>query len=325
MAHQYAGFFDRLNLLVKATFNKGYKSLPEGLDVIMYKFNAGKKEVEFPISIFKHKVRKFKGKRGYRDPSQAFKFTVQYDEFEDNVVLRNTDYLDAAMVNDTDGLNLFVEEIKSLGRAVAEFPLEYAIDMIEQGTGTDYGVCFDTEPLFSATHAYDDKAGTQSNLLTGTGVTDATIAADVRSARTALRSFRMQSYNDKTGAAWNRPINGAVNPVILCPMELQDQFEKILMQDQVSDGTTTVSNDLKGKFKVIPLLFADAKDWYMVNNDSGLDRVIVANQLDKAIIKTPADNDPKLVEENLLAFRSNIFRVGFGYGAWYKIVKINNA
>jgi phage major head subunit gpT-like protein len=106
-----------------------------------------------------------------------------------------------------------------------DHPNELALDMLEVGDAATYGTTFDTQNLFDTTHDYATAAGTQSNLLTGTGVTVATVIVDLGSAISALNAFYYKQGG--TANSKKRKLNKNMKLLVVCPDELFNVFETI--------------------------------------------------------------------------------------------------
>jgi phage major head subunit gpT-like protein len=122
-------------------------------------------------------------------------------------------------------------------------------------TGGTSGLAYDGTAFFADTRVVGD-SGNIDNLLAGTGVTQATFAADFNSARAALLSFK----NNK-----GKPANPVVDLVAVVPAGLQGVAEQTLNATTLANGE---SNTLKGAARLVvdPFMAAtDANDWYLLN------------------------------------------------------------
>lgn len=99
----------------------------------------------------------------------------------------------AALANSMDGLNIYKQRIAELPIMVKDHPIEMALDMLEVGDASTYGTTFDAQNMFDTTHDYKDSAGTQNNIVTGSGATTvALLLADFQSAKARMNGFYYQ-------------------------------------------------------------------------------------------------------------------------------------
>lgn len=136
-----------------------------------------------------------------------------------------------------------------------DYPAEKIIEAIEAGTTA---LAYDGIAFF-ATSSRD-----WDNLLTGTGVTLATVKADLASARA-----KMKKFTDDEGRVLN--ITG---DVALIPPELEEVFME-LTKATVIDSTTNVGY---GSLKfVVDGRLSDANDWYLFASNEFVKPIVCVN------------------------------------------------
>ena len=208
-----------------------------------------------------------------------------------------------------DRMGAIKTRINDLASKARVHPRKLFYEALLEGTTE---LCYDGLPFFSASHV-SGESGTQSNLLSGTGITLAALKLDVNNA-----VARMEKYLDDTGEPMNE---GGVNSIgIICPPDMKAVFNELNTVEQISSAT----NSLKGRFKVIvsSARLTDVNDWYLADVGEGLKPLI------KQTRQAPEFNS--LEGESEAGFMSKRwhygidYRVGFGYGLWTKMVKTTN-
>lgn len=174
----------------------------------------------------------------------------------------------------------------------------------------DTALCYDGQPFFSASHSEGD-SGTQSNIVTGTGITLAQLSADIATSVATIKGFK-----DDTGEPFDE---GDVQIGVICSLALESLFNDLNDLEMISNST----NKWRGKIKV---LVASGRitgnDWYLANVKNGLKPFI--RQVRKAVEFTALEGE----SDN--GFMRKIYSYGvdsrevFGYGLWQKMVKVNN-
>lgn len=316
---------ESFNIAANTAFNKGYQELNPQLASLVYRFNSGPvSSTRFPITRIMSKITKFTGNRIHNSPSDSYQVTITNEEYDGSVDIPRRDLLRARAVNSIAGLDIFVKEIGALGPEAKDKPMEDVLDLIESGHTNTYGTTFDNQNFFDTTHAFDNEAGTQSNLLTGSGASEANIITDINKAINALRGFYYE-MDAEGGNSKKRKLNKNLNLVVVCPDELVDIFEKINKAEYIgTEGGNT--NVLKGRIsQIISRPFTDANDWYMFEvSDSSVKPFIVSME-EEPKIQNPQMNDYNVLEHKEYTWGIEGFSYGKGYGAWWKGVKVTNA
>lgn len=177
------------------------------------------------------------------------------------------------------------------------------------------GLAYDGVAMFATTHSTGD-SGTQSNLLTGTGVTTAQFAADFRAARAAMMGFKTDT---------GEHFNAMMDLVVLVPPGLFGVAEELQNATLISNTT----NVLKGAFKlfVSPYLASlgsgDANDWYLINRAGPIKPFVFQ---DRESPDLTGITDPKA--DHVFKYNEYLWgtkaRYNTGYGLWQLAVKTTN-
>lgn len=211
---------------------------------------------------------------------------------------------------DDDRIGSVQPRIADLARkAKAAHPRKLFFDALVAGT-TD--LCYDGQPFFSASHS-EGASGTQSNLQTGAGTTDANLAADLDKMKAI-----MKRYKDDVGEPYNE---GDFKLGIICPPELEAAFKRINANDFIVQGVT---NSLKGTISYILASgrLTDTNDWYLGNiSDDSIKPII--RQIRKAAEFIPMDKGEDAFKRKKLLYGVDSREV-MGYGLWQKMIKVTN-
>lgn len=313
----------QFNIAANTAFNKGYMELEPALKVLVYRFNSGAVGVtKFPITKIMSKISKFTGNRKHNTPADAFMVSVENEEFDGSIDIPRRDMLRAQLANSIAGLDIYVKEISSLGEEAKDHPMEGFLDMIEQGHTSTYGVCFDQQNLFDTTHAFDNKAGSQSNIVTGGGITKALVSADLVKVFTAIRGFNY-SMTDDAGNSKKRKLNKTVKLDILCPDSMIETFEAINTSEYISDGVTNTMKGRLGNITGRPL--TDTNDWFAFEVSEANVRPFIHSVEEEAKLTSPMAADAQMLEHKILTWGIEGFSYGKAYGAWWKAAKVTNS
>lgn len=229
-------------------------------------------------------------------------FTIKNVPFEatlkvDKYALRN------------DQLGAINVRVRDLAPRAKVFPAKLMMQLLVAGTTN---LCYDGQPFFSASHAEGD-SGTQSNLLTGTGVTLAALEADFNAARTALIS-----YKDDQGEPWYEDA-AAMDLLVVCSPALVPVFEKLFKTDLINN----TSNTVKGAARVMGSARLTGNSWYLLNVAGEIKPFILQENMPVTFGALEADSDE--------GFKRRFYLYGVewygnvGYGLWQKAVKTVNS
>ena len=175
---------------------------------------------------------------------------------------------------------------------------------------------YDGAALFSNSHlARADEGGTQDNLLAGTGITTATVAADVAAARAALLNFKAENGEPFHG-------DGYTQMVFVCPPALEKVMREVLSSTLISN-TTNVQAGM-GELIVSPRLTAtDANDWYAFVTDATR-KPLIFQERQALEADVTAEGSELWKLERKAAFGVS-GRYACGAGFWQSAIKTVNA
>lgn len=310
------------NVAARTAFNRGYQSIEPMVKGLVYEYESGPVDsMKFPFMGFLRGMQAFTGSSQFQDLPDANYFSVVNKEWQSGVIIAAKEIERSATMEQVTTLNLYKQKIGELPQVASDHPFELSLDMLEVGDTSTYGTCFDTQNLFDTTHNYGLSAGTQSNIITGGGVTAALIIADLTKAISSMNSFYYQQGGE-TGNSQKRKLNPKMKLLVVCPDELFGVFEKVRTQGILASGE---ENIYKGRFELVSRPFADASDWYLVNLDQSDNVGLFLYQVEKRVeLELPTVGDESYKKNK--RFEWNAYgRYNVAYGAWWKGVMITNS
>lgn len=229
-----------------------------------------------------------------------------------NYSIPNKDYEATLKVNknvmEDDQLGATKIRIRDLAARALTHPRKLLFDQIALGT-TALG--YDGVPFFSASH--NESGSNQDNIVTGTagaGYTASTFKADFISARARMRGFQ-----DDQGEPRNE---GELDLLVVAPEGLEGVVDEVLLANEIASTTNTLKGAAK---KLISSRLPSDSDWYLFDM-SGEIKPFVMQKRSPITFEAQEKGERAFMRKELL-FGVD-YRVGFGFGAWYKAVKINN-
>jgi len=229
-----------------------------------------------------------------------------------NYSIPNVDYEATLKVSknvmEDDQLGAVKIRIADLAARAKTHPRQLLFDQLALGVSA---LGYDGVPYFSASHP---ESGTnQSNLLSGTSAapyTAATFKADFIAARAAMRSFK-----DDQGEPRNE---GELSLLVVAPPGMEGVVDEVLMSEQLSSATNTLKGAAK---KLISSRLPADEDWYLFDT-SGQIKPFVKQERSPIAFESQDKGERAFMRKELLYGVD--YRIGFGFGVWYKAIKTNN-
>jgi phage major head subunit gpT-like protein len=309
------------NAAARTQFNLAYQTVEPAIKGLLYEYPSGPvEEMNFPFFGFFRGMQKFTGTSQFESFPEGYKFTVKNEEYQGGVEIKAADIERAANVNNIAGLNIYKQRIGEMPQQAKDHPSELALDMLEVGDASTYGTTFDEQNCFDTTHDFATAAGTQSNLLTGTGATTAALLiADLTSAINAMNGFYY--YQGGTGNSKKRKLNKKLKLLVVCPDELFGLFDQVRTQRILASGE---ENPMMGRFELVSRPFTDTNDWYLINIDQTDNLGLFLHQVEKPVeLETPTVSDESYKQHKRFQW-SAYGRYAVAYGAWWKGVMVTN-
>ncbi len=311
-------FLAKFNVKAKTEFNRGFQSIKPKMEGLLYEYPSGPvAKMNFPFFGFFQGMKKFTGTSDFESFPDAMNFYVENEEWQEGVEIKSRLIKRAAGIGD---LALYTKRIAELPMVAAEHPYELALDMLEVGDANTYGTCFDAQNLFDTTHSYATSAGSQSNLLTGTGsATVANVIVDFNSAKSALNGFYIQQGG--TSNSKKRKLNKNMRLLVVCPDEMFTIFDNLKTQLTLATGE---SNTLRGTFELESRPMSDSTDWYLINMDNSDGLSLFLHQVEeRPILEYPSERDESYKQRKV--FQWNMAgSYAIAYGAWWKGIMTTN-
>lgn len=311
----------QFNIVARTEYNRAYQMFEPKFVNLMYEYESGPVEtVDFPFFGFLKGMEEFTGSRKHQTFPSGYKFQVTNKEWDVAVDIERKHIDRASNASSLKGLNPYKQRIAELPRLVKDHPIELAFDMLEAGDANTYGTCFDGQNLFDTTHDYGTAAGTQNNIVTGTGVTAATIHADILSVRSRFASFYYQQGGDSSTSKRRKLNKQMGRMLIVAPIELEGVLYDLQNKDRLATGE---SNTLKGTFDYTTLPFTDTGDWYAVMVDDPTFKPFLYQVEKRPELDTPTLQDESARDNKLFTWGA-YGRYNVAYGAWWKAIQVTN-
>lgn len=231
-----------------------------------------------------------------------------------NFTIRNVPYEATIKVDKytliNDQIGAIKVRINDLSTKAKVFPAKLMLQLLVAGTTQ---LCYDGQPFFSGSHS-EGVSGTQSNLLTGTGVASLDqLMADFNAAQTALLS-----YKDDAGEPWYEDAAG-MQLLVVCPTALAPAFKRLFGTALIANTTNTLQNAAQ----VMASARLTGNSWYLLNIAGAIKPFILQENQPVSFGSLEGDSDE--------GFKRRFYLYGVewygnvGYGLWQKAAKVVNS
>jgi phage major head subunit gpT-like protein len=198
--------------------------------------------------------------------------------------------------------------IRDLANRAKTFPTKLLMDLLMAGTSQ---LCYDGQAFFSASHS-EGSSGTQSNIVSQTGVTLAATMADFFSARA-----QMFGLKDDQGQPFYEDMPMGQDLLVVCPPAMQGIFEQLFNASMISN----TDNVLKGAAQmVVSPRLTDTGDWYLLNRGGAVKPLVLQENMPVEFGALEGNSDE--------GFKRRFYLYGVewygnvGYGLWQKAIKV---
>jgi phage major head subunit gpT-like protein len=241
-----------------------------------------------------------------------------------NYSIRNKDWESTLEVDrnaiEDDKLGQIRPRISQMATEAMRSQEQLAVDVLEGGSAaTIAGLAYDGQFFFDTDHATPgaEYQTSQSNKLTGTGVTLANIQTDYATAVAAMRSFK-----DDRG----RPMNLTPTDVVV-PPALEGVFRQFLTSESLPSGSVAAAaNPWRNNVTLnVNGYLTDATDWYLLCLNEPVKPLVF--QMRRAPEFNALDNP----SQNEAAFMRKRYMYGvdgrwnIGYGMWQMAIRVTNS
>lgn len=208
---------------------------------------------------------------------------------------------------DDDQLGAINLRIRDLVNRGMTHPRKLFFDALVAGT-TDLG--YDGVPFFSNSHVESGSA--QDNLLgysaAGTAPTAAEFSAAFKLARAAMRNF-----TDDQGEPRNE---GELNLYVVASPDLEGVMDEVFTAQMLNNTTNT----LKGAAKSLVSSRLSGLDFYVLDVSGMIKPLVLQKRKPLTFEALDKNTESSFMRKDL--YYGVDYRVGFGYGAWYKAIKV---
>ena len=317
-----ANLVNQFNVKANIGFNKKYIEFEPRLQNLFYEYNNGFVEsTAFPFWLFLDTFEEFKGETKYQTFPEGYTFRVYNKAWSTGTQIKLEDFERASNVNGNalSRFNIYLDRIANYAIKAKDHPRELMFQMIVNGTTNTYGTCFDQQVFFSGTHSYGITAGTENNIVTGTGTSLTQLETDIVSVMSRFASF--QYTQSPNGVVRGLNDDSDMKLLIVAPSQLFGQFHQLKTKSFFNNADNTVRD--KFEFVTIPG-FTDTNDWYAFITDGDQIMKPFLHQIEKvAELTTPTMNDESVKENKILKW-SAYKRDNVAYGAWWRAIKVTN-
>jgi phage major head subunit gpT-like protein len=248
---------------------------------------------------------------------------VGLEEWKDELIPRGLSEFSYTLKNKRFGraMKVFVDDlnddqygqtklrIAGLAQKAKAYPSTLVRDLRTNGKS---GLCYDGQPFYSTTHS-EGSSGTQSNLVDGTGTTDAEIVADFETGRTQLFSLVTD-----TGDPWPRE---NANLVVKCGSSMTIKLRRNLMAATVSTGGENVLSGMVSAIEEDPGISGNS--WWIDDRGPMIKPFILQEREGVTLASTDPGSDTFVLTDAVITRAK--WRGNGGYGQWRNSVMIDNS
>lgn len=201
--------------------------------------------------------------------------------------------------------------IQDLARRAKTHPRKLFFDLIKTG---EVALAFDGQPFFSATHVYEVGGSTQSNLQSTAIVAAATPSLVEFAASFEAVVASMRSVTDEHDEPYNE---GDLKLEIIASPSMEGVIRKALSADLIDNTTNTIKG--AATFTISSRL--SGSSWYIADNSGTLKSVVKQTRQEVRFDALENLSDAGFMSKQ---FKYGVdYRVGFGFGLWQKMFKVN--
>lgn len=183
----------------------------------------GEKSKTFEFTTDLSSPNEWTGSRKF-DASSLEKLTVHTKKYEKSLIFDNDDLRDPAQSQ------LIMQQIPNAISSMMSFYEQKFVEQIHNPGPNDIG--YDGLPLFSTVHPVRDSSFTNSNIVSGSGVTEQNISDDFETAISLMKSW---SRRDGTKIFEN---STSLKTTLLVPAKYEARFRNIFEREPITGSTT---------------------------------------------------------------------------------------
>lgn len=214
-----------------------------------------------------------------------------------------------------DQVGGYLLRAQEMGIEARVHPDELLFQVLEDGDDAVKGKTYDGVAFFHTAHPIrGEQTATQSNKLTGTGVTTAALKTDLGTAIATLRKIK----NER-----NKPMNRMIESkdlVVVCPPDIEFAMKEALTAAIISN-TSNVMVGTVGSVIVSPRL-TDANDWHLLYTGRAI-KPFILQEREAMTFEELTEGDDAFKRETY--YYGPRARYNVGYGLWQTAVMVSNA
>jgi phage major head subunit gpT-like protein len=297
-----ASKINSMTLNFNALFNKALDAMQPQWPKYAMRVNSEGASEDYQWLADTPAMREWLGEKFVKD-IRGFTFNLPNKDFEVTVGVRRNDIEDDRLGK----YEILIPQLADEGTIKQDSLLT---ELRIAGTST---LCYDGKYFYAANHV-TGKSGSQSNLLSGTGKTVATIAADIITVRAAFRKFLTDQ-----GKPFIRQ-SGKLPLLMRIPADLEGVFETIKNSKVISAS----DNILFDAFDyAVDSNLTDTDDWYADYVGGRIKPFVMQMRKEPHLV---LQDDPKSDTVFIRAeyLYSNEARFAAGFGLWPYSIKVTN-
>ena len=285
---------------IRTEFNKAYHTAPAPpLDAIFLRVPSTGASEKYGWMGDVPTLREWLGDKHVKAASDH-EYTLANKDWESTIGVDRNEIED-------DQMGMIKPRIQMLSIRAKAYPARLVSDLVINGT---------TNLAYDGSAFFADRTAPNDNLLAGSGVTDANLLTDLAAARAAMMRFHDDNGEDL----------GIVPDTILCPPELEPQFQKLIASTtHITASAQGIANVWAGSIKrvFVDSRLSDANDWYVLMTDWPLKPFIYQERKKPMLVAMDKNTDTEVFMRKRLLYSVEMRGVG-GYGFYQQAVKIVN-
>ncbi len=232
--------------------------------------------------------REWIGPRQYQD-FKAMGYSLINRDWEYSIKIKRTVFMD-------DKSGQVQLAVNNAAQKSGEWQAKMMAELIEAGTGTTYGNCYDGTPFFSDTHDIYEDGSAYDNNLTSTALTAANLKTAIMALLAVKRYDNTNSWGNSTGPHLK----------LVVPSDLEFTAKDLTFDPVYAAGVPS-NNALAGTFEyIVNRYLTAATTWYLFETSGALKPIIMQERMAPTL---DADKSDDVTDDNF-----------FEYGYWARMV-----
>lgn len=299
--------YNTLTLLgkkIKAAWTKMFQAdaASDLMDALAEKIQSDKDLETYSFLYLFTKIREWIDEAVY-ETGKAFQYVIKNKKWQAGFVA------DIDTIEDLKADSVLSGDMNLSIKGVADDFIQHKEELINAALIAN-GNAFDETAFFADARGNITDGSNLDNIVSGTGVTNVFMTADIKSAMGQLDAMKIK----------NKALNKNAKYVMVVPTHLYSVANQLMTVDTYYNGSAAVANDLKGTF-TIKKNYSQVitnNDWYMLNSAAKM-KPIILQERQAPTMKEIIDEDKDQQKYNWKA------RYAVGYGSPFSIIWVNNS